>query len=77
MSFREENVLINDIRQIAGLSIGHIMDRRQFFITSATVAAGGMPTNSVKAENAKEPKEFSAVLVDTTRCIGCRSCEVA
>ena len=52
------------------------MDRRQFFITSATVAAGGIPTNSSKAD-AREPKEFSGVLVDTTRCIGCRSCEVA
>src|SRR5450759_3697759 len=53
------------------------MDRRQIFITSATVAAGGMPARSLAAENAKEPKEFSGVLVDTTRCIGCRSCEVA
>jgi len=53
------------------------MDRRQFFITSATVAAGGIPTNTSNAENAREPKEFSGVLVDTTRCIGCRSCEVA
>jgi formate dehydrogenase iron-sulfur subunit len=53
------------------------MDRRQFFIASATVAAGGIPNNNLAAENAKEPKEFSGVLVDTTRCIGCRSCEVA
>lgn len=53
------------------------MDRRQFFIASATVAAGGIPSNNIKADSAKEPKEFVGVLVDTTRCIGCRSCEVA
>lgn len=53
------------------------MDRRQFFIASATVAAGGVPNVSLKADSAKEPKEFVGVLVDTTRCIGCRSCEVA
>jgi len=53
------------------------VDRRQFFIASATVAAGGVPNNNIKADSAKEPKEFVGVLVDTTRCIGCRSCEVA
>ena len=53
------------------------MDRRQFFIASAAVAAGGIPNNNLKADAAKEPKEFVGVLVDTTRCIGCRSCEVA
>lgn len=53
------------------------MDRRQFFIASATVAAGGIPNVNIKADDAKEPKEFTGVLVDTTRCIGCRSCEVA
>jgi formate dehydrogenase iron-sulfur subunit len=53
------------------------VDRRQFFIASATVAAGGVPNNNIKADGAVEPKEFVGVLVDTTRCIGCRSCEVA
>jgi Fe-S-cluster-containing dehydrogenase component len=53
------------------------VDRRQFFIASATVAAGGIPNVNIKADGAKEPKEFTGVLVDTTRCIGCRSCEVA
>jgi formate dehydrogenase iron-sulfur subunit len=52
------------------------VDRRQFFIASATVAAGGVPNNNIKADSAKEPREFVGVLVDTTRCIGCRSCEV-
>lgn len=53
------------------------MDRRQFLIASATVGTGGTPNVSIKADSAKEPKEFVGVLVDTTRCIGCRSCEVA
>jgi len=53
------------------------VDRRQFFIASATVAAGGVPNVNIKADDAREPKEFTGVLVDTTRCIGCRSCEVA
>lgn len=53
------------------------MDRRQFLIASATVGTGGIPNVNIKADNAKEPKEFVGVLVDTTRCIGCRSCEVA
>jgi Fe-S-cluster-containing dehydrogenase component len=53
------------------------VDRRQFFIASATVAAGGIPNVNIKADDAREPKEFTGVLVDTTRCIGCRSCEIA
>ena len=57
------------------------MDRRQFFKTSATVGAAVgaavLPIKHSKAANTKENKEFVGVLVDTTRCIGCRSCEVA
>lgn len=57
------------------------MDRRQFFKTSATVGAAigaaVLPIKKSKAEATKENKEFIGVLVDTTRCIGCRSCEVA
>ncbi len=52
------------------------MNRRNFLkfagTVSATLAAGGL-----KAEETKEPKEFVGALVDTTRCIGCRSCERA
>ena len=53
------------------------MDRRQFLIASATAGAGGKHKVDTSAETAGEPKEFVGVLVDTTRCIGCRSCEVA
>lgn len=57
------------------------MDRRQFFKTSAAagaaVGAAVLPMKNSRAANTKENKEFIGVLVDTTRCIGCRSCEVA
>lgn len=51
------------------------MDRRDFLRTSV---ASVIPVASANAAApAKESKEFVGVLVDTTRCIGCRSCEVA
>lgn len=53
------------------------MDRRQFFATSAAIGTAVLPIKKAVAENAKPNKEFVGVLVDTTRCIGCRSCEVA
>jgi Fe-S-cluster-containing dehydrogenase component len=57
------------------------VDRREFFKTTATFGAGVgaavLPIKKLKAEITKENKEFIGVLVDTTRCIGCRSCEVA
>ena len=53
------------------------MDRRDFLRTAATVGAAVIPIRNSKAANTKENKEFIGVLVDTTRCIGCRSCEVA
>jgi len=53
------------------------VDRRGFFKTSATAGAALLTSGTAKAATAKENKEFVGVLVDTTRCIGCRSCEVA
>lgn len=53
------------------------MDRRNFLKTAATVSAAALPLKDLKAEDTKEKKEFVGVLVDTTRCIGCRSCEIA
>ena len=50
------------------------MDRRTFLRTSV---AAVLPLGNTAAEAASENKEFVGVLVDTTRCIGCRSCEVA
>lgn len=49
------------------------MDRRRFLrLTGATGAAVAAGSGRVRAD-----VEFIGVLVDTTRCIGCRSCEVA
>ena len=53
------------------------MDRRNFLKTAAAVSAAVLPLKDLKADSTKENKEFIGVLVDTTRCIGCRSCEVA
>src|SRR5512134_3917917 len=54
------------------------MDRRSFLKASATVGCAVLPTATADAsKTTKENKEFVGVLVDTTRCIGCRSCEVA
>jgi Fe-S-cluster-containing dehydrogenase component len=54
------------------------MDRRGFFKTSAAAAAAVLHIKKSEAATAtKENQEFVGVLVDTTRCIGCRSCEVA
>ena len=53
------------------------MDRREFLKT--VCAAGGSAITlrqAIAAENGFKT-EFKGVLVDTTRCIGCRSCEAA
>ena len=54
------------------------MNRRNFFkVTGAAGAA--LASRDAKAQeiDPKEQEEFVGVLVDTTRCIGCRSCEMA
>jgi len=52
------------------------MDRRDFL--KITGAAGAtLACGSARAEETTPEKEFVGVLVDTTRCIGCRACEVA
>jgi formate dehydrogenase beta subunit len=53
------------------------MDRRNFLKTAAVAGAATLPLKKLKADETKVNKEFIGVLVDTTRCIGCRSCEVA
>lgn len=56
------------------------MDRRSFFkfagATGATIAAGSRTATAREPAAGEEKKEFLGVLVDTTRCIGCRACEV-
>ncbi|MCX8117774.1 MAG: 4Fe-4S dicluster domain-containing protein [Desulfobacterota bacterium] len=61
------------------------IDRRSFLkILGAGIVGGGMATlaggNLLASQKAKAPgpassKEFLGILVDTTRCVGCRSCE--
>lgn len=56
------------------------MDRRYFLKTSGVIGATLACSSARAASAAPDPeaaKEFVGVLVDTTRCIGCRACEVA
>jgi formate dehydrogenase beta subunit len=53
------------------------MERRDFLKLAGTVGATLTCPKSVAAEDDTDEREFVGVLVDTTRCIGCRACEVA
>jgi formate dehydrogenase iron-sulfur subunit len=53
------------------------MDRRGFLKTSLVVGGTALTSNKARAQEQHDPKEFVGILVDTTRCIGCRACEVA
>jgi len=54
------------------------MNRRKFFHLAGAAATTALAGSVVGAEEKHTPdKEFVGVLVDTTRCIGCRQCEVA
>jgi formate dehydrogenase iron-sulfur subunit len=58
------------------------MDRRKFLkslgIGMAGMTCGGiLAPRRLRAQGLAEGKEFLSVLIDTTRCIGCRSCELA
>jgi len=62
--------------------MGMGMDRRSFLkglgAGIAGVAAGSsLLPGKLEAGGAPADKEFMGVLVDTTRCVGCRSCELA
>ncbi|MFC2158968.1 4Fe-4S dicluster domain-containing protein [Acidobacteriota bacterium] len=52
------------------------MKRRNFF-KIAGAAGLTLTAGSASAQEDMPKKEFVGVLVDTTRCIGCRSCEAA
>ena len=58
------------------------INRRSFLKVLGGGMAGAVLGNSLlpkrlKAAEIAPPKQFSGVLVDTTRCVGCRSCEAA
>jgi len=52
------------------------MDRRSFLKLGATTGVA-LAAKGAQANETGSPEEFVGVLVDTTRCIGCRSCERA
>ena len=52
------------------------MNRREFLIT-AGAAGAALTSRPASATSAPSTEEFVGVLVDTTRCIGCRACEQA
>jgi len=53
------------------------MDRRGFLKTTLVAGSTALAGNELCAQEIRKPEEFVGVLVDTTRCIGCRACEVA
>ncbi len=55
------------------------MDRRNFLKNLCVAGATSMalPAVAEASNTGQADKEFVSVLVDTTRCIGCRNCEVA
>jgi len=53
------------------------MDRRGFLKTTLIAGTAALASNQVQARETRNPEEFVGILVDTTRCIGCRACEVA
>ena len=53
------------------------MDRRGFLKTSVVVGGTALAGKKLNAQEQHNPEEFVGILVDTTRCIGCRACEIA
>ncbi|MDH3252400.1 MAG: 4Fe-4S dicluster domain-containing protein [Ignavibacteria bacterium] len=53
------------------------MNRRTFVQTLGLAGTSLLPLGAGRAEEKEGRKEFVGVLVDTTRCVGCRSCEFA
>ena len=53
------------------------MDRRGFLKTSVVVGGTALAGKKLNAQEQHNPEEFIGILVDTTRCIGCRACEIA
>lgn len=53
------------------------LSRRTMLKLGAAVGATSLAGRPARAEAAARPADARAVLVDTTRCIGCRACEAA
>ena len=54
-----------------------MISRRQFLQTTATGALAALGARRLFAESPADPNGCAGVLVDLTRCIGCRACENA
>jgi formate dehydrogenase iron-sulfur subunit len=54
-----------------------MISRRRFLQTTATGALVALGARRLFAESPANPNECAGVLVDLTRCIGCRACENA
>ncbi len=53
------------------------MDRRNFVKTLGVIGLSAIPIDHISAQERESEKEFSGLLIDTTRCIGCQTCSVA
>jgi formate dehydrogenase iron-sulfur subunit len=53
------------------------MDRRSFIQSVGLAGTSLVAVSPARADEEEPRKEFVGVLVDTTRCVGCRSCEFA
>jgi formate dehydrogenase beta subunit len=53
------------------------MDRRDFLKTSLVAGTTALSGGALCAAEKPKPEQFVGILVDTTRCIGCRACEIA
>jgi len=53
------------------------MDRRDFLKTTLVAGTTALAGGQLSAQEVREPEQFVGILVDTTRCIGCRACEIA
>jgi Fe-S-cluster-containing dehydrogenase component len=53
------------------------MKRREFLKLAGITSGGLLLPGFAKANEVNGRKEFKGILIDTTRCIGCRSCELA
>jgi Fe-S-cluster-containing dehydrogenase component len=53
------------------------MDRRDFLRTLGIMGAATLPLKGLRAEESMSDKEFMGILVDTTLCVGCQTCEEA
>lgn len=53
------------------------MDRRNFLKTTVCAGAAAMAGSDLRAADPGAEGPVVGILVDTTRCIGCRACEIA